>query len=358
LNALLREAASSRNLVAIVSACHGVARDLWDNETWHELANRAVEGARDAGDLGCLPMALAYCAWVHVYAGEFAEASALIDEAHAISEATGSPLFSTPSLVLAAWRGHPAPALDLIKTACDDATVRGEGRLLGWAGYATAVLYNGLGDYATALLAAQRTVEYDDLGVLGVALVELIEAGVRSGRQEAAAAAFQRLQERTRASGTEWALGAEACCRALLSDGQAADAFYREAIERLQRSRVVVYLSRAHLLYGEWLRRENRRVDARAQLNDAYEAFRRMGADAFAERALRELLATGATVRKPAAEPRDALTAQEAHIARLAREGHTNTEIGAQLFISPRTVEWHLRHVFAKLGITSRKELR
>jgi DNA-binding CsgD family transcriptional regulator len=169
---------------------------------------------------------------------------------------------------------------------------------------------------------------------------------------------LQRLQERTRASGTEWALGIEACCRALLSDGQAADAFYREAIERLQRCRVAVHLARAHLLYGEWLRRENRRVDARGQLSDAYEVFRRMGADAFAERTLRELLATGETVRKPAAEPRDALTAQEAHIARLAREGRTNAEIGAQLFISPRTVEWHLRHVFVKLGITSRKELR
>ncbi|MET8957795.1 LuxR C-terminal-related transcriptional regulator, partial [Streptomyces sp. NPDC004533] len=356
LNALLREADSSKTRVVILSHPGSVAWDLWDDEMLHELTNRMVERARDAGDLGFLPMALAYGAWP--LAGEFAEASALIDEAHAISEATGSPYFRNTSLVLAAWRGHPAPALDLIKTACHDATVRGEGRLLGWAGYATAVLYNGLGDYATALPAAQRTVEYDDLGILGVALVELIEAGVRSGRQEAAAAAFQRLQERTRVSGTEWALGTEACSRALLTDGQAAEAFYREAIERLQRTRIAVHLARAHLLYGEWLRRENRRVDARGQLSDAYEAFRRMGANAFAERALRELLASGETVRKPTADPRDALTAQEAHIARLARDGHTNTEIGAQLFISPRTVEWHLRHVFVKLGITSRKELR
>lgn len=356
LNALLREADSSKTRVVILSHPGSVAWDLWDDEMLHELTNRMVERARDAGDLGFLPMALAYGAWP--LAGEFAEASALIDEAHAISEATGSPYFRNTSLVLAAWRGHPAPALDLIKTACHDATVRGEGRLLGWAGYATAVLYTGLGDYATALPAAQRTVEYDDLGILGVALVELIEAGVRSGRQEAAAAAFQRLQERTRVSGTEWALGTEACSRALLTDGQAAEAFYREAIERLQRTRIAVHLARAHLLYGEWLRRENRRVDARGQLSDAYEAFRRMGANAFAERALRELLASGETVRKPTADPRDALTAQEAHIARLARDGHTNTEIGAQLFISPRTVEWHLRHVFVKLGITSRKELR
>ncbi|MGW7529733.1 helix-turn-helix transcriptional regulator [Streptomyces sp. NPDC054783] len=358
LNALLREADSSKTCFAILSHPGSVAWDLWDDEMWHELDNRMVERARDAGDLGFLPMALAYRAWAPMYAGEFAEASALVEEAHAISEATGSPYFRNTSLVLAAWRGHPAPALDLIKTSCDDATVRGEGRLLGWAGYATAVLYNGLGDYATALLAAQRTVEYDDLGILGVALVELIEAGVRSGRQEAAAAAFQRLQERTRASGTEWALGTEACSRALLTDGQAADDFYREAIERLKRTRIAVHLARAHLLYGEWLRRENRRVDARGHLRDAYEMFRRMGADAFAERARRELLATGETVRKPTAGPRDVLTAQEAHIARLAREGHTNTEIGAQLFISPRTVEWHLRHVFMKLGITSRKELR
>ncbi|MET8957132.1 AAA family ATPase [Streptomyces sp. NPDC004533] len=358
LNALLREADSSKTRVVILSHPGSVAWDLWDYEMWHALDNRMAERARDAGDLGFLPMALAYRAWAPMYAGEFAEASALIDEAHAISEATGSPYFRNTSLVLAAWRGRPAPALDLIKTASDDATVRGEGRLLGWAGYATAVLYNGLGDYATALPAAQRTVEYDDLGILGLALVELIEAGVRIGRQEAAAAALQRLQERTRASGTEWALGTEACSRALLTDGQDADALYREAIERLQRTRVALPLARAHLVYGEWLRRENRRADARAQLSDAYEAFRRMGANAFAERALRELLATGETVRKPAAQPPDTLTAQEAHIARLAREGRTNTEIGAQLFISPRTVEWHLRHVFVKLGITSRKELR
>ncbi|GAA3783604.1 helix-turn-helix transcriptional regulator [Streptomyces chiangmaiensis] len=335
-----------------------VACDLWDDETWYELATRTVKCARDAGTLGVLPAAFAYRACFHVLAGEFAEASALIDEANAIAEATGSPHARFASLVLAAWRGHPAPALELINASSHDATMRGEGRLLGWVGYATAVLYNGLGDYATALPAAQRAAEYDDLGILGLTLVELIEAGVRSGGREAAAAALQRLEERTRASGTEWALGTQACSRALLSDGEAADAFYREAIERLGRSRIAVQLARARLLYGEWLRRNNRRVDARQHLREAYEVFRRMGADAFAERARGELLATGETVRKPTAEPRDALTAQEAHIARLAREGHTNTEIGTQLFISPRTVEWHLHNVFGKLGITSRKELR
>ncbi|MEU1600785.1 AAA family ATPase [Streptomyces sp. NPDC005708] len=335
-----------------------IGPDLWDDETWHELATRAVACAREAGALGVLPAALAYRACVHVHAGEFAEASALIDEARAIAEATGNPHVRYASLVLAAWRGDLAQASDLIHAATQDAMTRGEGRLIGWAGYATALLHNGLGDYATAVTAAQRTVEYDDLGVLGWTLSELIEAGVRSGRHEAAHAALQRLEERTRASGTEWALGAEACSRALLSEGQAAEDLYHEAVERLERNHIVVHLARARLLYGEWLRRNNRRTDARDCLRNAYEMFSRVGADAFAERARRELQGTGETVRKRTAATQEALTAQEAHIARLAREGRTNTEIGAQLFLSPRTVEWHLRHVFMKLGIASRKELR
>jgi DNA-binding CsgD family transcriptional regulator len=187
--------------------------------------------------------------------------------------------------------------------------------------------------------------------------VELIEAATRSGVPEQAAHALERLSESTRASGSDWALGTEACARALLSDGEAAERLYREAIDRLGRTRIRVALARAHLLYGEWLRRARRRVDARDQLRIAHGMFVAMGAEGFGERARRELAATGETVRRRTVEARDELTAQEAQIARLASEGHTSPEIGAQLFLSPRTVDWHLRKVFAKLGINSRRRL-
>jgi ATP/maltotriose-dependent transcriptional regulator MalT len=226
------------------------------------------------------------------------------------------------------------------------------------AEYAKAVLSNGLGDYEAALEAAQRACEQDDLDLCGWSLIELVEAGARGGRPELAGEALRRLGERTRASGSDWGLGNEARSRALLSDGQAAETLYREAIERLARTRVVVDLARTQLLYGEWLRRENRRLDAREQLRRAHAVFTRIGAEAFAERARRELLATGETVRKRTVETRDELTAQERQIAWLARDGHTNPEIGAELFISSRTVEWHLRNVFTKLAISSRRELR
>src|SRR3954454_4765170 len=189
----------------------------------------------------------------------------------------------------------------------------------------------------------------------GSALVELIEAGVRSGAPDEAAAALARLRERTQASGTEWALGTEARCRALVSDDES---LYRESIERLGRSRAAFELARSRLVYGEWLRRENRRTDARELLRAAHESFSHMGAGAFAERTRRELLATGETARRVTDDTRDALTPQEVQVARMARDGHTNPEIGAQLFISPRTVEYHLRKVFRKLDVNSRKELR
>jgi len=224
--------------------------------------------------------------------------------------------------------------------------------------WATALLYNGRGRYAEALAAAERGCEHDDVGVLERALVELIEAGVRSGATDASSAALDRLSERTQASGTDWALGIEAGSRALLSDGRDAEPLYREAVERLTRSRGVVHLARAQLLYGEWLRRENRRVDAREQLRAAYDRFSRIGAEGFAERARRELLATGETAPRRTMETREVLTPQEAQIARMASDRQTNPEIGAKLFISPRTVEYHLRKVFTKLDISSRKELR
>ncbi|NJP34293.1 helix-turn-helix transcriptional regulator [Micromonospora thermarum] len=332
--------------------------ELWDDDAWHEMASAAVRIARDTGALSVLPVALTYKAGYHVFAGEFRTASALIDEATAISEATGGAPMMYTSLVLSAWRAEESEAMALIERTIDEVGAWGEGRTVSLAHYATAALYNGLGRYETALAAATRACQYEDLGFFGWALVELIEAAARSGQPEAAGAALDKLTVRTRASGTEWALGVEACSRALLSDDQVADALYREAIERLGRCRVAVHLARAHLLYGEWLRRQNRRQESRTQLRCAYEAFSRMGADGLAERARRELLATGETVRKRTAGTATELTSQEAQIARLARDGHTNSEIAAQMFISPRTVEWHLGNVFAKLGVSSRRQLR
>jgi DNA-binding CsgD family transcriptional regulator len=337
-------------------ACR-LAQDLWDDELWHVLATRGVRVARETGALGVLASAATYRACLHVHAGAFDAASSLIAEVDAITQATGMAPLKYASLMLVAWRGDEAGGLRLMEAGRLEATARGEGMGLGVLEWATALLYNGRGRYADALAAARRGCEHDDLVQFAWNLVELIEAGARSGATEATSAALDRLSERTQASGTEWALGIEAGSRALLSDGQTAESLYREAIERLARSRGQVHLARARLLYGEWLRREQRRVDAREQLRAAHEMFTAMGAAGFAERARVELLATGETVRKRTVESRDDLTAQEAQIARLARDGRTNPEIGAQLFISPRTVEWHLRNVFTKLGIQSRREL-
>jgi DNA-binding CsgD family transcriptional regulator/tetratricopeptide (TPR) repeat protein len=335
-----------------------VAAEVWDDEAWHQLTTRAVRSARNAGALTVLPMALMNLAGAHLHAGQFASVSALTEEANAINEATGQPPFLSTSLVLVAWRGQETQALQLIEAGIHDATARGDGRTISLAEFARAVLYNGLGRYQAALIAAQRACEHDDLGLVNWALTELVEASARSGRLDVAAAALWQLEERTRAGGTNWALGIEARSRALVSDDDVAEHSYREAIERLTNSRITVHLARAQLVYGEWLRRESRRVDARVQLRAAHEVFSRIGADGFAERTRRELLATGERVRKRTVEMLDEFTAQEAQIARLAGDGHTNPEIGAELFISPRTVEWHLRKVFTKLGISSRKELR
>ena len=338
-------------------ACR-VATDLWDDEAWHELATRLVQSARDAGALNVLPIALTYRAGVAVHAGEFAAAAAMIDEAEAISQATGNTPLRYTSLVLAAWRGDETRALELIRNSRDDATGRGEGRAITLAEYVTAVLHIGMGGYQAALAAAEQAAEYDDLGLCGWALIELVEAAARTGNPDQATRALRRLDERARASGTDWALGAAARSRALLTEGQAAEDLYREAIERLGRTRIAVHLARARLVYGEWLRREHRTVDARGQLRYAHDVFSQIGADAFAARARHELLATGETVRKRVFATIEELTPQERHIARLAGDGLTNPEIGAQLFISPRTVEWHLRKVFTKLDVTSRKDLR
>jgi DNA-binding CsgD family transcriptional regulator len=335
-------------------ACR-VAQDLWDDELWYELATSGVRVARETGALSVLPIALTYRAALHVHQGAFVPATALIEEVDAITVAIDMAPVKYGALMLAAWRGNESEGLKLIEELTVGVRERGEGMALGINEWAAALLYNGNGRYAEALAAAQRGCEHDDVGLYAWSLVELIEAGVRCGAMDASSAALDRLSARTRASGTDWALGIEAGSRALLSDRP--DALYGEAVERLERSRGVIHATRARLLYGEWLRRENRRIDAREQLRVAYDRFSRIGAKAFAERARGELLATGETVRKRGVDTRDELTPQEKQIARLARDGLSNPDIGARLFLSPRTVEYHLHKVYTKLEIRSRHEL-
>ena len=313
--------------------------------------------ARERGALTVLPFALNYSAAHQLFAGRFDVAEQLVDEADRIIAATSSVPIAASQLLIAAWRGDSDKTHQLRAAIIPDATSRGEGFAVGAAEWAAATLHVGKGEYADAVTAAQRAYDPDGLGFNVWVLPELIEAAARNGDRAIAEAAFEQLAERSSMSNTRWARGIEARSRALLTDGQDAEDLYRDAIEQLGRSRVVVHHARARLIYGEWLRREHRRVDARVQLKAAHAAFDAMGADAFAERAQRELLATGETVRKRTADTYDALTPQEAQIARLAYEGLTNPEIGQQLFLSHRTVEWHLRKVFTKLGINSRREL-
>ncbi len=328
---------------------------LWDDDSFQALTTRAVALARDTGALTVLPVALVQLSGVHTFSGEFAAASAAVQEAEAIAAATGNADVVNGGLVLGAWRGVEPEALARIAAGIESATVRGEGMVLAIVGYCRSVLYNGLARHEAAI---QGSTEHDDEGHIGWSLAELVEAATRSGRAKLAAAALPLLEERAYAADTDWALGVLARSRALMSEGEDADALYREAIQRLERTRIRVELARARLLYGEWLRREGRRVDARDQLRTAHEMFSRFAAEAFAERSRRELLATGETARRRSDDTREDLTPQEAQIARLAADGQTNPEIGTQLFLSPRTVEYHLRKVFPKLGISSRKELR
>jgi DNA-binding CsgD family transcriptional regulator len=356
LSAFLEEDARPEADIAHSLACR-VAPDLWDDETWYELTSRQARVARDTGALSLLPIVATYRAGVHVHAGEFAAASELIHEADVITDSTGNTPFMYTSLVLAAWRGDEAHASELINASVTDATLRGEGRAISLANYAAAVLNNGLGEYRAALDAAEHASLYDDLGLFAWAQCELVEAAARSDEPDLARTALNRLSPRTRAAATNWALGTEARSRALLSVGAEAESLYQEALKRLARSRMTAHLARAHLVYGEWLRRERRRSDARVQLRSAHGLLEGMGARAFALRAERELLATGEHARKRSDATRDDLTPQESQIARLARDGLSNPEIGAQLFISPRTVQYHLHKVFTKLAINSRTQL-
>jgi DNA-binding CsgD family transcriptional regulator/tetratricopeptide (TPR) repeat protein len=335
-------------------ACR-LAQDLWDDELWHLLATRGVQIARETGALHLLPNALNHLAALHVHSGDFASAAAVIDEVDVITRATGIPALKYSAYVLAAARDDEAELRVMIDTWKPNATARGEGGMYGGHWWLTALRHNSHGQYEDALAAAREGAEHEDVMTYGRILAELIEAGARAGRPDEAAAALERLSAQTQASGTEWGLGIEARCRALLGDDESA---YRESVERLARSRAVLELARSRLVYGEWLRRENRRTDAREVLRAAHDGFSQMGAPAFAERTRRELLATGETARRITPETRDVLTPQEIQVARLARDGHTNPEIGAQLFISPRTVEYHLRKVFRKLDVSTRKELR
>jgi DNA-binding CsgD family transcriptional regulator len=337
-----------------------VAAFLWDDNTWDVLSARFVQLGRDAGALSGLPLALATRSAVHLFAGEFAIASSLLEEVRAVNDVTGARPAPYVGLADTAFRGHEAEAVQLIEATRQEVVRRGEGQGgLKFVHWVTAVLHNGLGHYEAALAAAQQAAEDTHASWWrNWGSVELIEAAVRSGKAELAVDALAQLSETTGASGTDWALGVEARSRALLTDGEAAEPLYREAIGRLERTRVRVELARAHLLYGEWLRRERRRLDAREQLRTAHELFTEFGMEAFAERARVELEATGEHARKRTVETRDDLTPQEAQISRLAANGATNQEIAAQLFISPNTVDYHLRKAFRKLGIKSRHQLK
>ena len=334
-----------------------IAGELLDDNTWHVLATRHVQLARRSGRYGALPVSLGYLGSMRVHEGNLEGASVLLAESDAITARTGNPTFLT-RLLLAAYQGDETESSMLSEALEQAATASGHGLILTVCEYTTSLLHNGLGHYDRAFEAAQQAIAADDVILSAWVLPEFVEAAVRSGKREAAVAAHERFAARAHACGTDLARGLEARSRALVSVDGSAETAYLEAIDLLGRTRLRAALARARLVYGEWLRREGRRVDARGQLRGAHEMFSDFGAKAFAERARRELAATGERVRKRRDETRGQLTPQEQQIARLAADGHTNPEIGAQLFLSPRTVEWHLRKVFSKLDISSRRELR
>ncbi|MCO6000181.1 ATP-binding protein [Actinoallomurus rhizosphaericola] len=343
------------NWIALAGA---VAMDLWQHDDWRTMSERQVLLVRRTGALIALPGALHYLAYAHVLAGEFQDAEALIAEAATLDPGThpSGPPFA--DLALRAWRGDQEGIAALSERIIDVARKSGEGHGLSVVDGAKAVLYNGLGRYDDAYAAAAEVCQYDELGFLAFVPHELAEAAARSDRQRLAEPVVERLIERTERSGTDLAIGLQMYARALLTDGPSAEDLYQKAIDRLSRTRATAYLARAHLVYGEWLRRAARRGEARVQLRIAYERLAGMGAAGFAERAARELSACGERPPRPAALPRDLLTPQELQIARLVAGGATSKEAAAQLFLSPRTVHAHLRNIFKKLGISSRLQLR
>jgi DNA-binding CsgD family transcriptional regulator len=339
-------------------ACRA-AWDIWDEESWRLLATRELQRVRDSGALTATPLLLSSLSYVQVLCGELSTAESLLDEIRASTAATGIPAHRYVEIWVAALRGREPELSALVEDFTTDAKARGEGFGLAFAQQASAVLYNGLGRYREAFAAVREAVDvapYSELSTPS-AVAELVEAAARAGERPIAERALERLTLSTRPSGSDWALGVEARSRALLSDGDAAERLYQEAIERLRRTRVRVQLARTHLLYGEWLRRERRRLDARDPLRTALELFTSMGAEAFAARAERELLAAGERVRKRRIDTREQLTAQEIQVARLAGDGLSNRDIGARLIISQHTVAYHLRKVFTKLDISSRNQL-
>ena len=356
LDVTIHEGGPARWLAGGRASCL-IALELWDTDALHALAAAQAQVAREAGAPVHLQYALNFLATAHLFAGELTTAARLVDEDRLIADVTENPPVGYAAIALAAWQGREAQASELIDATSRAATTRGLGRMVNIAAYASAVLYNGLGRHDVARDAVWRAFERDDLGNGPYVVPELAEAASRTGDTASVRAALEWLSERTRTTPSEWSLGMEARLRALLSQGDDAERHYRESIDRLSRTSVRVQLARAYLLYGEWLRRRGRRRDARAQLSRAHELLDTMGIEAFAERARRELLATGEKVRKRNDETRDQLTPQELQIARLARDGLSNQEIAARLYISPRTVEWHLHKVFAKLDVASRKGL-
>ena len=337
---------------------------LRDHDRWRMTA-RQVKLAREAGALRQLPVLLTLTAVDAVWKGDFAAASSLIAEYDAVCEATGSRIAPHAVLLLASFRGREAEAGPLIRAVNEEAAARGQGFAVTYAHRAAAVLYNGLSRYQEALAAAGQAIDHAHVYASVWVLPELIEAAARTGEMRLAADALDRLAGWTRAGGYDFGLGIEARARALLSEGEAAQGYYREAIDRLGRTRGRPELARAHLLYGEWLRRQRRRGEAREQLRTGCQLLDEIGMEGFAARARRELAAAGQTNRPPAARPArtlpgpgsEPLTAQEAQVAQLARDGLSNPEIGARLFISARTVKYHLSKVFTKLGISSRGQL-
>jgi DNA-binding CsgD family transcriptional regulator len=331
--------------------------DLWDDESWHVLATRNVTAARQAGALTALQFALNARACADAFMGDMSTGFSLLAEMEAVCEATDSQAPPYARLALTAWRGREAEVARLAKSTTEEVLERGEGQGLSAAQWALAVLYNNLSRYEEALAAAQRAGDYQDLGFSVWSLAELILAAVRCGRPEQAADALEKLTARTRDCGSDWAIGIEARSRALLSQGGAAERAYREAIDRLSRTRVRPELARTHVLFGEWLRRERRRADARNHLQTALQMMESMGMEGLTDRLRHELRLAGSAERTLAVPTQDALTPQEAQVARLALDGLSNPQIAARLCISTRTVQYHLSKVFTKLRITSRGQL-